>query len=118
MMINNRAAKMSLLLGLLTVTGCGLVTHSSGVLPMGPDTFSVSADDLSPTTAKQAALSQAQSHCKTLGKEILVTNTSFSRGLNRTLYDVTFRCLSKSDPEYTRPTYERPADIRIEDQRK
>jgi len=116
----NDEKKIGLLLGLVTVTGvgCGLITHSSGVLPMGPDTFSVSADDLSPTTAKQAALSQAQNHCKTLGKEILVTNTSFSRGVNRTLYDVTFRCLSKSDPEYTRPTYERPADIRIEDQRK
>jgi hypothetical protein len=85
---------------------------------MGPDTFSVSADDLNPSTAKQAALSQAQNHCKTVGKEILVTNTKASRGEARTLYDVTFRCLSRGDPELTRPTYETPADVRIEDRRK
>ena len=98
--------------------GCGLKTYSSGVPPMGPDTFSVSADDLNPSTAKQAALTQAQNHCKAMGKEILVTNTKVSRGGARTLYDVTFRCLSKGDPELTRPTYEIAPDIRIEDKRK
>jgi hypothetical protein len=59
-----------------TMAGCGLKTYSSGVLRMGRDTFSVSADDLNPSTAKQAALTQAQNHCRTMGREILVTNTN------------------------------------------
>ncbi len=101
-----------------SLVGCGLKTYSSGVLPMGPDTFSVSADDLNASTAKRAALSEAQSHCKAMGKEILVTNTKTSRGEARTLYDVTFRCLSTGDPELARPTYETPPDVRIEDRRK
>lgn len=101
-----------------SLLGCGLKTYSSGVLPMGPDTYSVSADDLNPSTAKQASLTQAQSHCATLGKEILVTNTRDSRRDARTMYDVTFRCLSKGDPELARPTYETPPDVRIEDRRR
>ena len=85
---------------------------------MGPDTYSVSADDLNASTAKQAALSQAQNHCKGHGKEILVTNTRASQGSARTVYDVTFRCLVAGDPELTRPTYSTPPDIRIEDRRR
>ena len=101
----------------LMVSACGLKTYSSGVLPMGPDTFSVSADDLNASTAKQAALSQAQTHCASLGKEILVTNTKVSRE-TRNIYDVTFRCLSKGDPELTRPTYSKEPDVVIEDKRR
>jgi len=106
------------LLVVIALSGCGLRTYSSGVLPMGPDTFSVSADDLNPSTAKQAALTQAQHHCTSLGREILVTNTRTTRGEARTLYDVTFRCLSKGDPELVRPTYETPPDVRIEERRR
>lgn len=106
----------SIVLAALMVTACGLKTHSSGVLPMGPDTYSVSADDLNASTAKQAALSQAQAHCTSLGKEILVTNTKVTRE-NRNIYDVTFRCLSKGDPDLTRPTYSKEPDVVIEDKR-
>lgn len=109
---------LTVLLIISSLSACGLKTYSSGVLAMGPDTFSVSADDLNSSTAKQAALTEAQTHCKTLGKEILVKNTKVSRGQARTIYDVTFRCLSKGDPELIRPTYEIAPDIRIEDRRK
>lgn len=100
-----------------SLSGCGLKTYSSGVLPMGPDTYTVSADDLNASTAKQAALGQAQNHCSSLGKEILVTNTKTSRE-TRNIYDVTFRCLSKGDPELTRPTYSKEPDVIIEDKRR
>lgn len=105
------------MLASITVSACGLKTYSSGVLPMGPDTFSVSADDLNASTAKQAAHSQAQAHCASLGKEILVMNTKASRA-TRNIYDVTFRCLSKGDPELTRPTYTKEPDVVIEDKRR
>ncbi len=111
------------ILAIATVTtfllyGCGLKTYSSGVLPMGPDTYSVSADDLNASTAKQAALGQAQAHCTSKGKEILVTNTKSLRDGPRSVYDVTFLCLSKGDPQLARPTYSKEPDVVIEDKRR
>jgi len=100
------------------LSGCGLKTYSTGVLEMGPDTFSVSADDLSASIAMQSAVGQAQVHCGSLNKEILVTNRSARTAGARNVYEVTFRCLAKGDPELARPTYERPPDVRIEDRRK
>lgn len=98
--------------------GCGLKTYSSGILQMGPDTYSVSADDLNASTAKQAALGQAQAHCTSLGKELLVTNTKSFRDGARSVYDVTFLCLSKGDPQLARPIYSKEPDVVIEDKRR
>lgn len=96
---------------------CGLKTYSTGVMQLGPDTYTVSADDLNESTAKQAALRQAQQRCSGLNREILVTNMKLSRG-DRALFDVTFRCLEKSDPELARPNYRKEPDVVIEDKRK
>ena len=52
-----------------SLVGCAFKTHSSGVLPIGPDTFSVSADDLNASTAKRAALSQAQAIAMPWGRK-------------------------------------------------
>ena len=98
--------------------GCGLRTYSSGVLPMGPDTYSISADDLNVSTAKRSALSQAEAHCSSLKKVILVTNANAAADGPRTVYDVTFRCLNPGDPELVRPTYDQAPDVTIEDRRK
>jgi hypothetical protein len=111
--------QLALVVGVAALSmGCGLRTYSSGVMQLGPDTFTVSADDLNASTAKQAALTQAQQRCANLNKEILVTNTRAVRDPNRNIYDVTFRCLAKGDPELTRPTYTKEPDIVVEDKRK
>lgn len=99
-------------------SGCGLQTYSSGVLPMGPDTYSISADDLNASTAKRSALSQAEAHCSSLKKLLLVTNANVAARRARTVYDVTFRCLEPGDPELVRPVYEQAPDVTIEDRRK
>ena len=105
-----------------TFSGClNWKTFSSGVLPMGPDTFSISAQNLAnPTAAKKAAIDEATNYCRAQGKEILVTNLSVRQieGQAGAGYDVTFRCLSKDDPEFIRPIFRAEPNVKIEDIRK
>jgi hypothetical protein len=95
----------------LTLTGCA---QSTGVMKMGPDTFSVTADALGASNAKQIALTEASGQCQSMGKEILVTNTSSGKDRARSVYEVTFRCLAKGDPELQRPYYESAPDVVVE----
>jgi hypothetical protein len=91
--------------------GC---TRSSGVLPMGPDTFTITAHSPNQSDSTKKALKEAQDYCRSVGKEIIVTNTSMSGdGLGGYGFNATFRCLSPDDPEYVRPIYKKPADIDI-----
>ncbi len=92
------------------VAGCA---HSSGVLKLGPDTYTVSAAASAArggwASAQKTALTTANDHCAQMGKEILVTNVDAAR---TNVYGggssaVTFRCLDKGDPELQRPEYRR-----------
>jgi len=71
-------------------------TNSSGVLKVGPDTYTVAtsangwAGGL--IEAKRMALSEANQYCAQQGKEILVTSKE-DVGPGKT--EVTFRCLRK-----------------------
>lgn len=103
--------------GSITV-GCG---STGGVMPMGPDTFNVSASKhytSGGAEAKSNALLAANAHCASLGKEILVTNTSSSYAAPFYNSSITFRCLSKNDPELSRPNFQKSPDVVIEDKRK
>ena len=100
------------------LSGCGLETYSTRVLEVAPGTFTVATDDASASIAMQAAVGQAQVHCGSLSKEILITNRSATAVGARNVYEVTFRCLAKGDPELARSTSARPPDMRIEDRRK
>lgn len=104
----------------MLLAGCAV---SSGIMKMGPDTYSVSVA-ASPVRggtvgAKQMALTDAGQYCAANGKEILVTNTSSettnARGAGTV--DITFRCLAKNDPDLVRPEYRKPADTVIDDRR-
>lgn len=94
-------------------------TQSSGVLKMGPDTYSASAA-ATPiaggySEARRIALTEANQYCLQMGREILVENIGAA---TYTSAQVTFRCLSKDDPELQRPEYRPAPDTIIEDRRK
>jgi hypothetical protein len=104
----------------LLLVGCA---QSGGVLPMGPDTYSTSAAAAPArggwSEARRLALTEANQHCASLGKEILVMDVSTA---TTNLYgagsaSVTFRCLSPGDPELVRPDIRRVPDAVIEDRR-
>jgi len=82
------------LLFLVLLVGCS--THSSGVLKVGPDTYTVSTS-AGPwaggiVEAKRMALSEANQYCAQQGKDIFVISKEDPR-MGPT--EVTFRCLKK-----------------------
>jgi hypothetical protein len=105
----------------VSLVGCA---QSSGVLKLGPDTYTVSAAAApargGSSEARKIALTEANQHCTVMAKEILVTNvvTATTNVHGAGSAEVTFRCLALGDPELQRPDYRRPADTVIEDRRK
>ena len=114
---------MRKLLTLSTSVLLAACAQSSGVLKMGPDTFSVSAAAAPArggySEARKLALQEANQYCAQMGKEILVKNvgTATTNVYGAGSADVTFRCLSKGDPELQRPEYRKAPDTVIEDRR-
>ena len=103
----------------LSTSGCG---STGGVMPMGPDTFAVTASKHNMSggapDAESNALSSAYAHCASLGKEMLVKNVS--KSFERPFYNhsITFQCLSKNDPALVRPDYRNTPDVVIENRTK
>lgn len=94
----------------VAITGCA---SSSGVLPMGPDTYSISVT-ASPARggkdgARRIAITDASDFCSSKGKEILVNNFS-SGGMSS---ELVFQCLSPGDAGYHRPAYSTVPDAII-----
>lgn len=105
---------------LATQAGCA---KSSGVLKMGPDTYSVSVHAApargGESGARKIALTEANAKCVAEGKEILVTSVSSGRSSHFPggTVEVTFQCLSKGDPDLQRPRYRAVPTTVIEDRR-
>lgn len=94
--------------GMIAVTACA-TPSSSGVLKMGPDTYTVSATAAAMAggkdEAKKMVLTAAEQHCKQMNRELLVTNISVKKTSLEGSAEVTFRCLLADDPELVRPEY-------------
>lgn len=105
---------MKLILFLIVFIFTACAGQSTGILKMGPDTYSVSISPSTPfeANAMETANIMANQYCASLGKEILVSNTSLS-SYNGTA-KITFYCLSENDPDLIRPSYESAPDIVIE----
>lgn len=98
------------------LTAC---VSTSQVLQMGKDTYSVSATAdgfRDAAAARQSAYVQANSKCQALGKNFMFVNESTMAtrmGIDTTV-NLTFRCLSDNDPQYTRPNIENTPDVLIQ----
>ena len=97
---------LCLVLAAASVAGCA---SSSGALSLGPDTYRISASRHNMAggapSAESDALTQAQAHCKSLGRELLVVNTTVGFDRPHYTFMATFRCLKQGDPALVRPTY-------------
>lgn len=98
----------------LVLAGCGTVPSSSGVLPLGPDTYRISARASmgAESASQKMAVLEGQQHCKSIGREFMVTGTKVLKANGG--YEVTFRCLLLNDPELRRPNLERAPDSVIQ----
>ena len=85
----------------LVLSGCAA---STGILPAGPDIYTVT-ERFAPirggsTTAQQTALSEANSYCAGQGKQFLALDMQTLPSNNpygTTSYSVTFRCLNPGE---------------------
>ena len=101
------------------LTGCG---STGTVMKLGPDTYTVSASKhytSGAAVAQQNAFESANNYCTALEKEVLVKNMANSSEGQGTFYThtVTFQCLSKNDPDLSRPTYRTVPNVVIENRR-
>ena len=95
----------------LIASGCA---STSGVVPMGPDTYMVSRQAGSGFSGlgglKAEAIGEAGQHCIKAGKTVRVIHTTESQPPyvfgNFPRAEVEFMCLNAGDPELTRPKLE------------
>lgn len=91
----------------LALSACA---QSTGVLPMGPDTFSVATSDElgGVVAAKRAAVSEATGFCAARGQQMVAMQSQSAVrpdwvGDPIGHHDFTFRCLDGNDPQLGRP---------------
>lgn len=99
------------------LTGCA----SSGVVPMGQDTFMISKQSStgfhSAGSVKADIYKEGSEYCASQGKEFQPVNDHGVDGVPGRSFasaEVQFRCLRKGDAELSRPTMRPIANIRIE----
>jgi len=97
--------------------GCA---YSTGILPVGPDTYTVS-EHYAParggnSTAERVALTEANGFCEQRGRKFLPVNMSqpSAIAISPAGYSITFRCLTANDPELRRPRFQSSPDLVIE----
>jgi len=105
---------------LAALTACA---SSTEIVPVGPDTYTVSASAMSErggaAGARIRAIQEAGRYCTNIGRELLVTNitTRTSNLFGDGSSDVIFRCLPQGDPDLRRPDVRPPPNVVIEDRR-
>jgi hypothetical protein len=95
---------------------------TSGVLQIGKDTFTLRKEQghgfSGSGPLKAEAYREATSHCKAMGREMMVTRTSENRPPfvlgNYPFVELDFLCLDANDPEYQRNRMRKDADTVIE----
>jgi putative hemolysin len=106
--------KIPLLL-FLFLAGC-----ASGPAHIGPDTYMMSDTGAwswsSGSNLKAGLYNKAYSFCAEQGKEMMPTNTLQNNANFSTFAhaEITFRCLSKNDPELARPNLQKTPDVIIQ----
>ncbi len=99
----------------------GCISYSSGIIPMGPDTYTVSSNsEFGAYKAKQRALQEANRFAETQGKYMIPVSTSEGKdtdflGDKINTYDLVFRLVDEDDPEYQRTNLRKVPDVVIEE---
>jgi hypothetical protein len=104
-----KAKIFALALIALGLPGC---STSTGILPMGSDTYTVHISRLTQVDSQAQATQEANDYCRNLGRQFLPINYS---GWNE--FSLTFRCLPRNDPELVRPIYGSVPNVVIENRR-
>lgn len=105
---------------LFLLSGCNTDT---GVLPMGPDTYTMSVHKApilgGADAAESQALKEANQYCLSQNRRFEPTQTEeksvpFEARNGPTVFSLTFQCLSADDPSLQRPNLQPTPDVVIE----
>jgi hypothetical protein len=118
-------SRRSIFVGVATLFMAGCVNPSTDVMPMGPDTYTVTgSSNLGIANAHKDALRKANAYAEKKGLNMIPVSTrSASEGnmmsWSGTMYsfELTFRLVSNNDPEYRRPNLQPVPTTVIQDQR-
>jgi hypothetical protein len=111
--------RIVLMAGLLALGGCA---SSTGVLPAGPDTYTVTEASApvrgGSIEAQRVASNEANAYCEQRGRVFVPTTMNTAGNLYNqygpTGYSITFRCLRPDDPAVASYRLERAPDTIIE----
>ena len=109
--------KVLLFIGtVIILTSC---VTSTGVMPFGPDSFTVTveSEEMGMGAAQKKAIAEAINFCQSQGRHFLPKDTNVSSSLDKDVYSLIFRCLDENDPEYKSGEREKSPDTIIEDRR-
>jgi hypothetical protein len=106
---------------IISLSGCA---SSTKVMPMGPDTYTVTAQsEFGPVYAQEEALKKANAYAVEQGKHMIPVSVnkqadfdSFGDRIHS--YELTFRIVSSTDPEYQRTNLVSTPDVIIKHENK
>lgn len=108
-------------LALIATAGLAACSTTTGVVPMGQDTFMVSASEKGPgyysgSQVKAKAFAEATQFCESKGKKLQVVNTDQhdTRPFVFASAEVQFMCLNAGDSELGRPKLQARPDKVVE----
>lgn len=94
----------------LAVMGLGLCAAcatSTGALPIGKDTYQITAEIDQGygglVQVQEKAVSEANAHCDELGREFVFMNSTNANYGTLITHQLVFRCVPAGDPEDVRP---------------
>src|SRR5712691_1528658 len=106
----------------LTLFGCQI---STGVLPAGPNTYTLTKHTApilgGSLTAQQQALTEANAYCAQQGRVFIpseMTTPASANPYGPTNYSVTFRCLLSDDPNLAKFRLQRSPNYIIEERQR
>jgi len=101
---------------ILIATGCG----TGKIVSVGKDTFMITGYNSAPFSSGAAVLTdlyeEAGRYCVDKNKQLSSVRTQYNNHApgRPSRAELTFRCLSESDPEYSRPNMQSEPDTKIE----
>lgn len=83
---------------LIILTSC---VTSTGVMPFGPDTFTVTteSEEMGMGLAQKKAISEARVFCESRGRYFQPQESSVASSAKKDVYSLTFRCVDENASE-------------------
>src|SRR5262245_18117174 len=113
-----RTAFVIILIGNAGCAEHGIFGGGTGVLPVGPDTYTITENAIlsagGSVAAQQRATRTATEYCTNQGRQFLTINYQTIPKGGSDSFSLVFRCLLPNDPELRRPTLQPMPNVLIE----